>query len=104
MKTLFANKRSMPLMTGGITLLTVSIMVSIFTISPLETHIYAQKSWKQPPLGTTKTTFSDFCYSYWTGGHRSQGLDCLRQSRNAMRLLQQEMSSDSFAKWPQQAS
>ena len=105
MKTLFSNKRTMSLIRGGITLLIVSIMVSIFTISPLgTTATQAQFSRPRLRLGKTKTAFGGFCYSYWTGGHRSDALTCLRQSKKAMQLLQQEMSPDSFTKWPQQLS
>src|SRR5436190_1028306 len=71
MKTLFSNKCTMLLIRGGITLLTVSVMVSIF-ISPLGT--YAHKSSTQPVLGTTKSAFSDFCYASWTSGLHSEDI------------------------------
>jgi hypothetical protein len=105
MKTLFSNKRTMSLIRGGITLLIVSIMVSIFTISPLgTTHAQRQQPSRRTRLGTTKTAFGRFCYSYWTGGDHSDALSCIRQSKKAMTLLQQEISPDSFTKWPQQLS
>jgi hypothetical protein len=102
MKTLFSNKRSMSLIRGGITLLTLSILISIFAISPLATT-QAQRSWKsltQPNLGTAKTAFSDFCYSYWASGQHLPGLRCLRQSTKATHLLQHELSADNFQLWP----
>ncbi len=101
MKTLFSNKCSMLLIRGGITLLIVSAMVSIF-ISPLGTS--AHKSSTQPALGTTKSAFSDFCYASWTSGLHSEGLSCLKQSRKALQFLQRLMPSATFAQWPQQNS
>jgi len=104
MKTLFSNKRSMSLIRGGMILLIVSIMVSIFTISPQGTQAQLSRPRPRPPLGKTRTAFGSFCYSYWTGGHRSDALSCLKQSKKAMQLLQQEISPDSFTKWPHQLS
>ena len=104
MKTLFSNKRSMSLIRGGMILLIVSIMVSIFTISPQGTQAQLSQPRPRLQLGKTKTAFGSFCYSYWTGGHRSDALSCLKQSKKAMQLLQQEISPDSFTKWPQQLS
>ena len=108
MTTLFCNKRAMPLIRGGITLLIVSIMISIFTIFPLEIHaqrgIPSQGSATSPQLGTTKTVFSDFCYSFWTTSSHTQGLNCLKYSKKAMTLLKREMDLDTFDKWPQEVS
>jgi hypothetical protein len=108
MTALFYNKRAMSLIRGGITLLIVSIMISIFTIFPLGTQaqksIRGQRASTSPRLGTSKTVFSDFCYSFWTTGSHSQGLSCLKSSKRAMTLLKREMSEDNFAKWPQQLS
>jgi hypothetical protein len=103
MKTLFPNKRSMSLIRGGITLLTLSILISFFIISPPQAQVQAWKSSRsstQPNLGTTKTAFSDFCYSYWANGQRTLGLNCLKQSTRATRLLQRELSATSFQLWP----
>ena len=105
MKTLFSNKHAILLIRGGITLMILAIMVTIFTASPLGTlPSYAYKAATRPQLGTTKTAFSDFCYASFMSGLRSQGLNCLRNSKKGMQFLQQMMSADSFAKWPQQAS
>jgi hypothetical protein len=103
MKTLFSNKRSMSLIRGGITLLTLSILISFFIISPPLAQVQAWKSSKsstQPNLGTTKSAFSDFCYSYWADGQHALGLNCLKQSTKATRLLQHELSATSFQLWP----
>lgn len=108
MTTLFYNKRGMSLIRGGITLLIVSIIISIFTIFPLGTQaqrvIRGQRSSTSPQLGTSKTVFSDFCYSFWTSSSHSQGLNCLKYSKKAMSLLKREMNSDSFTRWPQDVS
>lgn len=105
MKTLFSNKRTMLLIRGSMTLLILAIMVTIFTASPLGTlPSYAYKASTRPQLGTTKSAFSDFCYASFISGLRSEGLNCLKQSKKATQFLKQIMSADSFAKWPQQAS
>jgi hypothetical protein len=108
MTTLFYNKRGMSLIRGGITLLIVSIMISICAIFPLGTQaqraIRGQRSTTSPQLGTSKTVFSDFCYSFWTSSSHSQGLNCLKYSKKAVTFLKQEMTSDSFDKWPQEVS
>lgn len=106
MKNLFSNKRCMSLIRGGITLLTLSILISIFAISPLATT-QAKRSWKsstRPNLGTTKTAFSNFCYSYWADGQQFQGLRCLRQSTKAVHFLKNLLGASSFQSWATKSS
>ena len=106
MKNLFSNKRCMSLIRGGITLLTLSILISIFAISPLATT-QAKRSWKsstRPNLGTTKTAFSNFCYSYSADGQQFQGLRCLRQSTKAVHFLKNLLGASSFQSWATKSS
>lgn len=105
MRTLFSNRCGMLLKRGSMTLLLFAIMVTIFTGT---LPSYASKSSKSsaPALGISPsvTKMSAFCYAAWTNGLQSQGLNCLKSTKSAVTFLREAMSTDSFAKWPQQAS
>src|SRR5437763_13327410 len=100
MKTFFSTKHKALLIGGVVNLLILCVAVTVVIGPSPGTH--AQTAWAQ------KDSFSVFCNFYYHEG-KDPNADadttiCNKQSNTFLSILQQETSTDNYAKWPQQVS